>query len=651
MSGLRAALRRVKESGVWNPSASAYIVRANLLTADAPVPSDTEALHAAAAWLCRAQDASADGGISGRYLLSRGWTSSYPETTGYVVPTLLALATTLGDDAYRERAARAVDFLLSVQLPEGGFPALEIAENRARPSPFNSAQIVHGLQRWHEATGDARALDAMVKAARWICDVQDSDGAWRAHFYGGLAGTYSAHAACWLAELGAYVGEHRFSVAAERNLRWVLSHRDPSTGWIDACGFSEADHKARQSVTHTIAYTLAGVLAMGERLQIEEAVETVRVAAEALMHRLERSRTLAGVLDHQWKPRASFVCLTGNVQLASIWLRLAETTGDLRFVNAAFKAIDEVKRAQSLGSRADGIRGGIAGSHPIGADYIRFGFPNWAAKFFLDALLAKERCLARWPATSAIEGDALQPSLRTVASAAPDRTPAAVVVYTSRVSPMFARLADDWRRRGFAPALVVIESEPPLSVRRLVSRFRHPDEDSAAICRRLGWRFQRVETLDSPAAIAAISAAAPDLAVNAGAGILRRPVLAAPRFGTLGVHMGLLPRYRGMNVAEWAVLHGDRVGCSVIRIDEGIDTGDVVAAELVDVRGCRSREELRERVDSRQLTLLAQTIAVVASRRVPVDGCPQRVADGRQFYRLHRDLVPVLEDRLSRLAS
>jgi methionyl-tRNA formyltransferase len=89
------------------------------------------------------------------------------------------------------------------------------------------------------------------------------------------------------------------------------------------------------------------------------------------------------------------------------------------------------------------------------------------------------------------------------------------------------------------PALVVIESGP-LSVRRLVSRFRHPDDDTATICRRLGWRLHRVETLDSPAAIAAISAAGPDLAVNAGAGILRRPVLAAPRFGTLGVHMGLL---------------------------------------------------------------------------------------------------------------
>ncbi len=49
------------------------------------------------------------------------------------------------------------------------------------------------------------------------------------------------------------------------------------------------------------------------------------------------------------------------------------------------------------------------------------------------------------------------------------------------------------------------------------------------------------------------------------------------------------------------------------------------AAELVDTRGCRSREELRARVDARLLS--------------------------RQFYRLHRDLVPVLERRLSRVAS
>ena len=50
--------------------------------------SDDDHLRAAAQWLASAQDSQADGGVAGRYRLDRGWTSSYPETTGYIVPTL-----------------------------------------------------------------------------------------------------------------------------------------------------------------------------------------------------------------------------------------------------------------------------------------------------------------------------------------------------------------------------------------------------------------------------------------------------------------------------------------------------------------------------------------------------------------------------------
>jgi hypothetical protein len=288
-----------------------------------------------------------------------------------------------------------VEFLLAVQLPDGAFPALEIAENRVAPSPFNSAQIVHGLQHWHRRTGDARALDAMVRASRWICGVQDRDGAWRQSFYRGLACTYSAHAACWLADAGAYTGEAGFTESASRNLHWVLSRRDPATGWFDACGFTEADHAARRAFTHTIAYTLCGVLRMSARLAVAEGVDAVHAAADAIVHRLERSKTLAAVLNHQWRPCAQYVCLTGNAQMAVLWLQVADITGDLRFVNAAFKAIDEVKRAQSLTSSDGGIRGGVPGSWPLDGDYISFAFPNWAAKYFVDALLAKRAWLAQ----------------------------------------------------------------------------------------------------------------------------------------------------------------------------------------------------------------------------------------------------------------
>ena len=68
--------------------------------------TDEDHLRAAAQWLAAAQDSQSDGGVAGRYQLNRGWTSSYPETTGYMVPTLLALSRALPGAGFRERAER-----------------------------------------------------------------------------------------------------------------------------------------------------------------------------------------------------------------------------------------------------------------------------------------------------------------------------------------------------------------------------------------------------------------------------------------------------------------------------------------------------------------------------------------------------------------
>jgi folate-dependent phosphoribosylglycinamide formyltransferase PurN len=647
--GLGARLRRVRSAGWWKPAAAKYLIQAALPQAAENLPSDDLSLRAAAAWLARAQDATTDGGIAGRYRLAGGWSSSYPETTGYAIPTLLTLGDVLSDDQFRERANRSVAFLLSVQLPSGAFPALEVADNRTQPSPFNSAQIAHGLHRWFQATGDRRVLDPMMTAARWIRDTQDADGAWRRHSYLGLACTYSAHAACWLGEIATEFDESSLRACAARNLAWVLQQRDAQTGWFDLCGFSSEDHQARRAHTHTIAYTLAGVLRMSECLQVCEGYEAVHLAAERLLERLERSRTLAGVLDHQWQARASYVCLTGNAQLAVLWLRLAEMTGDLRFANVALKAIDEVKRAQPMASRSDGIRGGVPGSTPAGGDYIPFAFPNWAAKFLIDALCAKRAFINRgMNVAAAPAADDVKSAPPQIAAAGAAACPRNVVVYTTRISPKFAQLATMWHARRFQPALVVIETGSASVPRQLAARVRRRPDDTVRICRRRRWRYVRVQTVNAPAAIAAVARAEPSLAVHAGAGILRQAVLAQPRLGTLGAHMGILPRYRGMNVAEWSALYKDAVGCSVFWMDEGIDTGPIIATHRVDVAGCRSIAELRARVDTMQLTELDATLRSIVEDGIVPSSREQRGEEGRQFFRMHRDLRSTLEERLRR---
>ncbi len=414
MVSIRWLLGRARDARVWRPEHARLlwyqIARRN--AGDAAGVTDHDHLVGAARWLERAQDASDDGGVCGRYSLSDGWTSSYPETTGYLVPTFLALARELGDDRFTHRAARCLEFLLAVQLPNGAFPAGEVHENTIHPSVFNTAQVLCGLAAWHAATGEPRALQAAHRAAEWLVSMQDPDGAWRKHVYMGVAATYSAHASCWVAELGDHSGVPGYLEAAARHLDWVLQHHDAETGWFDLAGFSAQDHEARRALTHTIAYTLWGVLRASEVLGRPEGMAAVNRAALGLASRLEYSGWLPGVLDHRWRGRAHYACLSGNAQMALVWFRLYRHNGSVVMLNAALKALDLIKRAQPLSSRDPNIWGGIPGSDPVWGEYLYNAFPNWAAKFFVDALLEKRRTLGQlakreqaaspqtWPARS-----------------------------------------------------------------------------------------------------------------------------------------------------------------------------------------------------------------------------------------------------------
>ena len=169
------------------------------------VGKDREHLGAAVDWLLQCQDISNDGGFIGRYRFDKGWSTSYPETTGYIIPTLLSLAdasangalsSPVSADQLQNRAALAAEFLLSIQLDSGAFPAGEIGTNKDKPSPFNTAQIINGLHQFHIHSKNDKYLHAAIRAADWLLQVQDADGAWRQWFYHNIPATYCSHLSC-----------------------------------------------------------------------------------------------------------------------------------------------------------------------------------------------------------------------------------------------------------------------------------------------------------------------------------------------------------------------------------------------------------------------------------------------------------------------
>jgi hypothetical protein len=634
--------------------------------------TDDDHLRAAAQWLAAAQDSQSDGGVAGRYRLGRGWTSSYPETTGYIVPTFLALSRAIPQAGFRERAERAVQFLLSVQLPEGGFPGLEIADNRVTPSVFNTGQILHGLTAWHRETGDEQVRIAAGCAVQWLLRLQDPDGAFHRYAYEDRVSTYSAYLACRLAEWGDHAADRAALEAASRHLDWTLAHRRPND-WIGLAGFDEEQHQADEAFTHTIAYTLAGILSTAETLGRSDGITAVAAAAERLARRLELSRFLPGLIGGDWRGRSRYACLTGNCQMTLIWFRLHSLSRNLRLVNAALKAIDLVKLAQPMRNPNPGLLGGIPGSDPIHGSYIEGAVPNWAAKYFIDALLEKRRVLSELrtePARSAAIARSSRGAIAPGPASAPDRRLNTVMLTTVR-SQKVPQMLSAWRGRDIGNLTVVVEhsaAEPAAA--RLRRRLRNeglswiatrlstandravepaaqdgPPIDVPAYCRSRGIAFLETGPLDSADAVAAVKALRPDLGIHAGAGLLRRPLIDAFRLGVLNSHMGLLPAHRGMNVAEWAALEGAPLGCTVHLIDSGIDTGPILAMQEVNIAGCGSIAALRAAIDRAQLALLGDVVETIVGGRMPE---PLAAAEppGPQYFQMHQDLGAILERSL-----
>lgn len=349
-----------------------------------PPPRDGWTLerHQAAAinWLCRAQDVAGDGGVSAGFHLKDGWLPSYPETTGYIACTFFDQADARVRPDLERRAWRMIDWLMTLQLEGGGFPG-QFGSRARSPIVFNTGQILFGLVRAAERDRGRHDLrEAAVRAAGWLVDVMDSDGVWRRHTHQGVIHSYNSRTAWALLRCWRLCGDPLLRDAALRNLTSVLSGQR-ADGFLSHAGFLTGE----PPYLHTIAYAIRGLLEGGLLLECDELIESARVAAEALAERMLAENSLAGAYNEGWRPAAKYRCLTGEAQMAIIWARLFEHTGRGQLLDACRLALRHLARTQ-VTQGAAAVRGAIAGSHPIWGRYSRFEFPNWAAKFFVDAV-------------------------------------------------------------------------------------------------------------------------------------------------------------------------------------------------------------------------------------------------------------------------
>lgn len=341
-------------------------------------------LDGALGWIQLAHTVAGDGGISKGYDPLRGrWSPSYPETTGYTISTLLNAAVALAIPELRALAVSLADFLLSNTTVEGGVAHWN--DSKSYPIVFDTGQVIFGWLAAFEASGDERYLQAAVRAGDWLVSVQHLSGSWKDYQHLGVEKVIDARVAWALLKLHQHTNQDAYRQAAVRNLEWVLKQQD-ADGWFRRCAFVDGE----DPFTHTLAYTAEGLLECGCLLKEVRYVEAARLTADALLNRQHPDGELASTYGSAWHETSRSSCLTGNCQMGCLWLRLYEITGNQAYYTAARKAITFVARTQNLGTSILNIRGAIAGSWPIYGQYERFKYPNWATKFFVDALLVLE---------------------------------------------------------------------------------------------------------------------------------------------------------------------------------------------------------------------------------------------------------------------
>ena len=396
----------VKLAGILRPQNFLVVVR-NVLDRRRQEPWISDSLdddgfdrtaERSLAWLAHAQDRVRSGGV-GSYDFS-GWSTGYPEVTGYIIPTMWDYASRAERDDLRDRVLRMVEWELKLQRPEGGWEGGNEGDGLP-PVVFNTGQVMRGLLRTYEETGDRRCLDAARRAADWIVEVQDDDGSWTTSNHLGLKRVYDTYVAAPLARLSLISGDGAYAEAARRNCEFALQHQR-GNGWFELCDNSPDFVDA--PVTHTLCYTADGLIETGSLLAEGAYVAAGVRTAEALAAHAEPAGYLPGRFDENWRPVVRWVCLTGSAQLGVILMRLHERTGESRHLATAERLLGFLHHVERLNAIGRDRSGAIAGSYPIWAPYAPFRFPCWATKYYLDLLLLVRQAKEREPALSLASG-------------------------------------------------------------------------------------------------------------------------------------------------------------------------------------------------------------------------------------------------------
>ncbi|PIR12978.1 hypothetical protein COV49_03680 [Candidatus Falkowbacteria bacterium CG11_big_fil_rev_8_21_14_0_20_39_10] len=343
-------------------------------------------------WIKKAQDATADSGVSRGYSLvdngknnSSGWQPSYPETTGYIIPTIVRAGKVLNDEDLLRRARLMADWEMSIMHSDGAVNGGNISV-KPNKSVFDTGQVIRGLIAIYEETKDNKYLEAAIKSSEWILKNEyNMEGRWidnNASCVNANTTTYNVYAIAPIVKLGVIANNNSFIELGRRVADTTIKAQNKNF-W-----FKDADFiKSKDALLHTIAYTIDGLWDVGELLEEEEILKKAKKSLDCVLSKTDEKGRIPGRLSGNWRPTVDWICLTGVAQIGVTAMKIYNKTGEKKYLIKAEKIKEFLKTCQNNLDENFGGKGAVWGSWPISGEYGKYEALNWPVKYFIDLLL------------------------------------------------------------------------------------------------------------------------------------------------------------------------------------------------------------------------------------------------------------------------
>lgn len=131
-----------------------------------------------------------------------------------------------------------------------------------------------------------------------------------------------------------------------------------------------------------------------------------------------------------------------------------------------------------------------------------------------------------------------------------------------------------------------------------------------------------------------------------GGGIIKQNILDNAGDGIINCHMGILPRYKGMDLPEWCLLEdrADELGITLHFMDSGIDTGDILKTVNLPFKKFDSIKNLRDCYEPLMVSEMVATVEDFLNGRL--NRIQQSILDRRQYFIVHDKLYKIAEMKL-----